>query len=308
MTPRGRVFTTVLVGALTLGAWQPASGGETNDYPTWWSPELELDSLDRAEEALNAAFPWRQQFHLYKNDFEVSYLNQVYDEHRPEMGYNYVFRDTNLRDRLVTDCASLMKSVRDGYSSDSREGFNFYSHWSAHCYALDALTTVRPARTSHLRDFAFDGDAKKYLPAMVGEGWDCRVGNQLLKANRDGTPWADFEFDWVPEDTATYELIVKSANEIVEVQRLPEIDNLIYSRQRVTIYGRGDFSGDGLDDLLVRSERDDPYTRTTDSALYIITRFEPNAVLRVVGARGPMPWETHTRCPLQPSDFPTGAD
>lgn len=298
----------MLVGALTLGAWQPASGGETNDYPTWWSPELELDSLDRAEEALNAAFPWRQQFHLYKNDFKGTNLDQLYDEHRPEMGYNRVLREINLRDRLVTDCASLMKSARDGYSSDSREGFNLYSYWSARCYALDALTTVRPAPTSHLRDFVFDGDAKKYLPPMVGEGWDCRLRNQLLEANRDGVPWADFEFDWAYEDTATYELIVKSTNKIVEVRRVPELENEVVSRRWVTIYGRGDFNDDDLDDLLILSQDEDASTEARDSALYVVTRFRRDAVLQVIGTLGSLPYETHKHCPLQPGDFPIGAD
>ena len=308
MTSRGWVFAAVLVGALALAACRSASGGQTDNYPIWWSPELGIDGLGRVEEALGTPFPWRQHFHLYKYDFKGTNLDQLYDEHRPEMGYNYVIRETNLRDRLITDCASLMKSVTDGFSSDSREGFNFYSYWSAHCYALDALTAVRPARTSYLRDFAFDGDAKKYLPALVGEGWDCRQRNQLLEANRNRISWADFEFDWAYEDTATYELIVKSTNKIVEVRRVPELANEVVSRRWVTIYGRGDFNNDGLDDLLLLSREQDASTKARDSALYIVTRRRRDAVLQVVGTLGPLPYETHNDCPLQPGDFPIGAD
>ncbi len=308
MTAGGWISAPVLAVVIALGACRPALGGETKDYPIWWSPELGLDSLDRIEEALRAPFPWRRQFHVYKHHSQLHYLNELRDEHRPEKGYGVVFQEMNLRDRLVVDCVSLMKSVRDGYSWEGHEGYKVSSYWSGYCYALDALTAVNPARTSNLRDFVFDEDAKKYLPAMVGEGWDCRLIDPLLEANRNSVPWADFEFDWAYEDTTTYELIIESTNKIVEVRRVPELDNEVFSRRWVTIYGRGDFNGDSLDDLLLLSQDESASTGARDSALYVVTRFRPDAVLQVVGALGTLPYETHKHCPLQPGDFPIGAD
>jgi hypothetical protein len=67
MTVGNFIFAGVLTAALALGAYRPALGGESGDYPVWWSPELGLDSLDRIEEALRASFPWRRQFHVYKH-------------------------------------------------------------------------------------------------------------------------------------------------------------------------------------------------------------------------------------------------
>jgi hypothetical protein len=67
MTVGNLIFAGVLTAALALGAYRPALGGESGDYPVWWSPELGLDSLDRIEEALRASFPWRRQFHVYKH-------------------------------------------------------------------------------------------------------------------------------------------------------------------------------------------------------------------------------------------------
>jgi len=302
------IFAAAVTGVLSLGGCQPASDHEMDNYPIWWSPELGLDDLDHIEEARSTPFPWRLQFHLYQYDIEVRYLDRLKDEHHPEYGYEYIFPQTSLSDRLVTDCATLIKSISDGYSYDGYEGFEILSSWSAHCYALDALGTAKPARTSHLRDFAFDGDPKKYLPAMVGHNWDCRLIDDLLEANRDAIPWADFDSDWSKDEWATYDVIVKSPNKIVEERRVPEIGKWVSDWRRVTIYGRGDFNADGLADILIRSEHEDFMTETRASALYVVTRFKPNAVLQVVGTLGPLPYDTHLFCPLESSNLAIGAD
>ena len=168
--------------------------------------------------------------------------------------------------------------------------------YSAQCYALLALKQARPATTSYLRDFVLGQNIMSYIPPMIGRGWDCRSLNKILKQNHDGVSWVDYYEDLYKKFNYRHEVTVLDEN-TVHVELLFRSSSKyswsVHDSVKLTIYGRGDFNGDGLDDLLIkwdvvsRWRRGDP--AASNSAVYIATRYKRDDVLRVVDFLGPPP-------------------
>ena len=70
-------------------------------------------------------------------------------------------------------------------------------------------------------------------------------------------PWSEFIYDYFDDKLPVYKLIVMDDNILIVDRIVKSIylySEYVYSTVRMIIYGRGDFNGDGLDDLLIRWE------------------------------------------------------
>ena len=213
-------------------------------YPIWWSPALELDSLDRLEARLGEPAP-----------IEGMELTK---------GYPVVVARA-----VVTDCNSLLRLIAEGYDASVGMNHRLMRFNAAWCGAIAAFRTARPARVSHVRDFVFDARAPAVLPAMVftaaGCEWQCRQNI----ANARGIPLARFE-------TENIAVEVKGPFEVSMVTSMDCVD--------LSIVGRADFDGDGREDLLVISNVSYIQGHGGTTEHYFLSRAAPDEVMRVVGA------------------------
>ena len=173
----------------------------------------------------------------------------------------------------------------------------------------------RPARISHLRDFVFDEMAAEYLPAMVRLDVGCRELRFALRANREGIPLSRaYDYYWevnpnqmVPSyrarDTASHSLRmdVQSENSVVLWSHFWG-EELSY-KYFLEIYGRGDFNGDGFDDLLLYLGERHLLLGTVSRSLLILTRMRPDEVFRVVDVYWSSRSEIFISCLTQRSTF-----
>ena len=279
MIRKMRLMILVLVG-MALVSPAATAEGESGPYPIWWSPALELESLDQIEAFMGARFPVHNWFAVGEKDS---------------------FRS----DTLVDNCRTLIRFTDRDYESVLTH--ETHKKMGVRCYALAALAKATPAGESYLRGFVLDEKAINVLPVMVGRAASgCDDAEEYLAANRDGVPWGIFLYQAGVGDQIR-ELRVIDENRLdvaggfskkwgTELKHDPDSEFVIEEIWMTTIqiYGRGDFSGDGLDDLLMRADTWGPRMQLR-TRLYLVTRERPEAVLRVAWEYGAIPQE-HTRC------------
>ena len=117
---------------------------------------------------------------------------------------------------------------------------------------------------------------------MIAMGWDCRgLFNSFLKENRDGVSWLDYFAEFYKKYDYWHEITVLDENTVyvdLLFRSNPNHPESVTGTVKLTIYGRGDFNGDGLDDLLIKWD-DVPRWRYGDptvltSAVYVATRYK----------------------------------
>ena len=306
--------------ALTLAYGPAALAGEVAPYPIWWSPELELESLDLIDWQLQWEFPRGQQFHLVTYGLERVYTDELIDPLKPELGFNWDIKRIDIKEQWIDSCVSLIEWTDKGFEIDHESPYwvhalNMHALHSVKCYALQALKQAKPAVTSYVRKFAFDENAMDYIPPMIGMGWDCKGLIMFTRANRDGVSWREFIPRYFRRKDPIYVVtVIDQLSIVVDRIRDPKSQGPenIYNSARITVIGQGDFDNDGLDDLLIKWEEQiltsvgELFTRF--SALYIATRKETDIVFRVVDLIGSPPSGLTGRCEPRNSIIESGQD
>jgi hypothetical protein len=230
-------------------AWRgPALAADEGPYPIWWSPVLELDSLDHVEQRLDRRL-WR--------GVDVGL----------ELG-----REPNWSEvrALADNCRSLMTLTADGYDAGYGEDYDIQFELLAECRAIAMLGRATPARQSHVRQFAMDSGALDQMPAPP-IGPSCELICRQIHASESGVPWRGFqEIERVDRrDETTIEVLTGR------------------TLSRVRLLGRADFSGDGIEDLLTiagswTKARNLDVISLRSTSLVVLTRRSPDAVLRIL--------------------------
>ena len=143
--PSPRVLAAAAMAALTLVSLAPAAADEGERYPIWWSPRLQLESLDKIDERLSAPlWPLVDGVEVFKGRFKG---------------------DGSARKKaIVNNCVSLFRLRKEGYDAGSSSDRRFLNDQRGLCRAVIAFGRARPAKASHIRDFVFDADAR--VPEM----------------------------------------------------------------------------------------------------------------------------------------------
>jgi hypothetical protein len=166
---------------------------------------------------------------------------------------------------IVKDCDSLARAIAERRWAGP--SVMVQSSWLMHCRALEMIGLAQPATVSNLRTFVFDEYAVDKLPAILlgapGCDWQCR----LLKADEKRIPISGFELDIVFVDVVSE----------TELEIRTEYDEV-----RIEIVGRGDFNGDGADDVLVTSSVSGVGSRWGSREVFVLTRDTPTGTLQVV--------------------------
>lgn len=245
---QSRYVTAAIVLALLLVGSGGALPTEDEVYPIWWSPSLELDSLDQIDDRLERKF-WPDQSEgipVYKGEWP---------------GDDQSFIDS---------CASYDKLRKEGYYARYNHDMKILLFHTAKCHAIEMLREANPAKKSYVRDFKLDADSINYLPALVDASASCdRLCRQYV-ANERRISWK--EFAGLDSQSMKYE-----GDYVME----GEVSG---SDLTLEILARADFNGDGLEDLLLMVDADAIGGTWGTTRLYLLSREKPESVLWVLDA------------------------
>ncbi len=242
-----KLWCLALTCTLALGL--SGASAEDGPYPVWWSPTLELDSLDQIDARLARE--------IWPGDPEGLPLAKYEGETRTEVS--------------AFNCIELERWVGEGYHGIGTNGFGLQLYNQALCRAIEMLKQAAPARRSYLREFVLDETAVAYLPAMAFRMPSCDYQCRQRLANERRIPVSQFE-----------ELVRIDSKGVDELElETPTMET------RITVMARGDLNADGLDDMLVLSNTGATEGTGGWSGIYLLTREAPNAVLFVLNADKP---------------------
>ncbi len=229
--------------ACTLALGLSGASAEDGPYPVWWSPVLELDSLDHIDARLERE--------IWPGDAEGLPLAKTEGETRKEVS--------------ASNCLELERWVREGYHGIGSNGFALQLYNQALCRSIEMMRRAEPAERSFLHDFRLDEDSIHVLPALVNVGPPCELWCRQSLANHRRISLSRFE--------PVTGVAVKSDEEI-KVWTIEWVAIL-------TILARGDFNGDGLDDLLMLANTGGTVGTWGGADTFVLTRDAPGAVLTV---------------------------
>ncbi len=231
----------------TLALGLSGVSAEDGPYPVWWSPALELDSLD----AIDA----RLERELWKGDSDGMQLIKNEGDTRLEVWAN--------------SCNEFLALTEAGYHGRGSRGYKVQLITAAYCRAITWLKDASAARESHLRDFMLDETAIDYLPVMVHITPSCDFLCEHLEANEQRIP--------LSRVTPDLEVVTVGPDGM-------EIRTAILAT-RLSALARGDMNSDGLEDLLILSRTHATEGTGRWSFVFLLTREGPSAVLNVLEAQ-----------------------
>lgn len=248
LSGRGRAWGALLA-ALWLGGAGAApateSGGEP-PYPVWWSPALELDSLDDIDDRLARA--------LWPGNDEGMPLIKIEGE--------------SVREASAVNCVELKRLMADGFHGAGSSARAVAQYHLSVCRALELLKRAAPAQQSFIRNFAFDLTTVDILPAMVDLSPSCDFICREVVANERRIPLSRFHDIRLVQIISETEMIYWSEDWKI----------------RLVVLAQADFNGDAIEDLLLLSSGGSISGTGTWAELFLITRFEPDQVLWIVNA------------------------
>lgn len=262
-----RIGGAVLVIALSLAVIGALTATAQEKFPVWWSPSLELESLDQIDAILDA---------VLANPIQFRERGRAAEAERKWAATCREFVSLNsagLRAPHETDAGRIQTPDVERLRRT--------------CYTLKALLRAAPSARSLVHDFKMSKNALDFLPEMLGAG--CRNIWAAVGANRKGIPWS--KSAPAPSTTSPYKIVVRDRNTFViefwdDGQRTMEWDT--------TILARADLDADGREDLLVSYEVvllplfPGEIPRTFFGSLLLMTREGPNDILRVTEVPAPL--------------------
>jgi len=186
--------------------------------------------------------------------------------HRP---FGDVFEGKiNGKPATVSNCADYLEDSREGFTATGGDQAAIVLHSDAiTCVALEALKTARPATTSYLGDFHLNSSALASLSPQLAPAVSDEQITDARQAAEEGKSWQQF----IPTARAKP---ARQAGALDVFQ--PNWETTI------TEYGRGDFTGDGVEDLLVRADYAAIKGTYRNSRLFLLSRKSETGVLKVV--------------------------
>ena len=161
----GKTVKAILVATALSPLSHTVSASDEEPYPVWWSPSLELESLDRIDERFERSF-WP--------DGE---------------GFNMVRRvGDRILEEVALNCPALFDLIEQDYESIP---FKLHMALVAECEALRYLKNAQPAKRSYLAGFTLNRESFQFLPRMVELEMSCWSLCQKYFANERRIPMGE---------------------------------------------------------------------------------------------------------------------
>jgi len=171
----------------------------------------------------------------------------------------------------IGNCVQLLAACKHGThgcAASSASGRDLLAQRStlADCTVLEELRNAKPANRSFLAELKWDEHILQLLPPQLSITVSEEAGRRAEAAAERGQSWPKFDTT-VKAEAAGSDQVGVRGNGFV---------------QRLILWGRGDFNGDGFEDLLVQSL--DTLTEGTyrNTRLFILTRKTAHGKLSLV--------------------------
>ena len=169
----------------------------------------------------------------------------------------------------VSNCAQLLDQRRKASETRGSDRQRQAERSTiADCLVLQQLWSAKPARASYLHEVRWDARVLPLLPPQLAITVSAESERAAGAAAGRGQTWRDFDPSAAAQAGA------------------PRPDEIVVTGkgfvERLILWGRGDFNGDGLEDLLVQSL--DTLTEGTyrNTRLFVLTRRTADGPLSVV--------------------------
>jgi hypothetical protein len=229
-----------------LAAWGQQLGPMKREIPLSWSPKLRLASLKDIDAALLGPF------------FGEPSSFRAQPTGKPGVWVTV----RNCQDYLDVRAFGnfeLDPEISDiSYGSVQAEGLR--------CFALQLLKNARPAHKTFLADLHFTANVGNLLPPDLGMVVSPDEEEEVRAADEKGISWKQYD----PE----LRIQVHGKDEFTAKGDLWEAN--------VASYARGDFDGNGIEELLLRKDSALLQGTYRDHCLFILTRTSNQGPLRVV--------------------------
>ena len=232
--------------AIFIGSSRPLFAEE---FPVWWSPKLEVESLDKIGERLTRKFPLGGQIEARRS------------------------RDGVVETALMDSCATTMRLANTGFGAIQ---YGLQLAILAECRAIELLADIRPVERSFVHDFVLDETAIPFLPIMFSLLADCFTLRERQSLNADHAPLTDTKRIEAVQVLPADRLRFRTATEEITIE--------VLSRGDMTGDGLADltvrlistfFGGSGGGTSLFVVSRDGP-----QEVLYVVAEDAGNHVCR----------------------------
>ena len=228
--------------AVALSIWGAARPAAAEEFPLWWSPKLDVESLDKVDERLS------RKFHIH---------GQLEAERE---------RDGVRETALMDSCATTKRLADAGFEGTP---YVFQVAILAECRAIELLADIRPAERSFVHDFVLDETAIPFLPIMFNAFSQCATLRDQRVLNAAHAPLTD------AENIGEIESV-----QVLSDGRLRF--NTLAVRTTIELLSRGDMNGDGSADLTVRLTGSYIGGMGRGTSLFVVSRDGPQEVLYVI--------------------------
>ena len=174
---------------------------------------------------------------------------------------------------VTTTCAEFRRLTQSGDGAVSTLRLAALQATDVRCSALDILGGARPAIQSTLRGFHLNTAAVDSLPPILGVTLTPGDSARAFDDTRRRLSWRQSE----PE------MVVVADSNAIEGARLRV--RTATGSTLVTVLGRGDFDGDGWDDLMLRVTNQPRGGTLVEDEVMVLGRTQPRMVLRVIRTR-----------------------
>lgn len=244
---RDMEFVWVAILAGLVAACGPGTAGATA-YPVIWDEEeygMKASPPPKAEDwARWMAQPWESG-----GDPRTF---TVYDGERREVP--------------VGSCEELFQADERGWAADSLQG-RILRAWASTCYGARAIAAAMPAAQSHVEGLVLDEVTVRSLPPAMGFVISRDDERKVAQLEAEGGTLGDY---------------IGGAGVVLGEDGGATISDEWGGHQSLKVRANGDFNRDGVADLLVSTSSWVEGGSYWSQQLWIITRDEPGAPLRML--------------------------
>ncbi len=212
MESRLTPFAALALALLALMCAGAGGAAEEGPYPIWWSPLLEIESLDEIDARLQR-------------------------DRRPGMSDVMAYKQVGDEEVSATmnNCAAVIRLTDEGYEVRGYNDFKVQMKEAAWCRAIESLNHAQPAKRSFVRSFQLDHSVMNVLPLIAQIGPSCYGACWNHVGNEKRISWNYLE------DFYTVERSRKN-----EIKIGDKVD-----RYQFNLLARADFNSDGLEDIVL---------------------------------------------------------
>ena len=240
------------LGEATVAVAQGRDESASVPYPIWLSPSLDIKSFSEIEARLDRPLDSDERVEVTRNG--------VASSRQP-----------------ARTCNQMLSLAAQGYKPDAGVDSYLYAIQKTTCEAVTMLRRVQPAKDSLVRTFVMSEIALRFLPARIDPSVTCGSDGRWPGGDLTSTPWRDYY---------GFEGVGGRGRPVVTVRNQSEMQvKTAAAEMTFELLARGDFNGDGYEDLIVRASRDLSGASPGVANVFVMTREVPDAILRLVDDR-----------------------